>query len=178
MAGRALRADDRGDAFYGSGTSEALAAAGGSVVVGGANSAGSAALHLARRAAKVALLVRGASLADTMSDYLIQAIASTPNIEVRLGTEIVDVEGAHRRTGLVLRDRSSGATKPVPATAVLILIGAEPRTSWLPEEVARDEHGFILTGEDRPDSGDGWSLATTMSGVFAVGDVRKSRSSG
>ena len=161
--------------FYGSGTSEALAVAGGSVfVVGGANSAGSAALHLARRAAHVTLLVRGNSLADTMSDYLIRAIATAPNVEVRLGTEIVDVEGGHRLTGLVLRDRATGATEPVPATAAFILIGAEPRTAWLPEEIARDEHGFILTGDDRPTASDPWSLATTMPGVFAVGDVRQS----
>ena len=160
--------------FYGSGTSEALAVAGGSVfVVGGANSAGSAALHLARRAATVTLLVRGNSLVDTMSDYLIRAIATASNVDVRLGTEIVGVEGSHRLTGLILRDRATGATESTPATAAFILIGAEPRTAWLPEEIARDEHGFILTGDDRPKAHDRWSLATTMPGVFAVGDVRQ-----
>ena len=160
--------------FYGSGTSEARAVEGQRVyVVGGANSAGSAALHLARHADHVTLLVRGASIEDTMSDYLVQAIREDPKVDVRLNTEIVDVEGDLHLSGLVLRDRTMGETETVPGTAVFILIGAAPRTAWLPSEVARDDHGFILTGVQRPDApADGLGLSTTMPGVFAAGDVR------
>jgi thioredoxin reductase (NADPH) len=159
--------------FYGSGTSEARAVAGEHVfVVGGANSAGSAAVHLARRAAHVSLLVRGSSIVDTMSDYLIRELDSAGNIDVRLNTEIADALGELRLTGLVLRDRVSGETEEVAAAAVFILIGAAPRTEWLPPEIARDEHGFILTGEQRPDRSDTLSLSTSMPGVFAAGDVR------
>ena len=159
--------------FYGSGTSEARAVEGEHVyVVGGANSAGSAAIHLARHAARVTVLVRGGTLVDTMSDYLIREIDNADNVDVRLDTEIEDVRGDLRLEGLVLRDRSAGTSEEVPAAAVFILIGAAPRTSWLPPEIARDDHGFILTGVQRPDSSDGLGLATTLPGVFAAGDVR------
>jgi thioredoxin reductase (NADPH) len=159
--------------FYGSGTSEARAVAGGHVyVVGGANSAGSASIHLARHAARVTLLVRGGSLVDTMSDYLIREIDNADNVDVRLHTEIEDVRGDLRLEGLVLRDRVAGTSQEVPADAVFILIGAAARTSWLPSEILRDDHGFILTGAQRPDPSDGLGLATTLSGVFAAGDVR------
>ncbi len=159
--------------FYGSGTSEARAIQGERVyVVGGANSAGSAAMHLARYAAQVTLLVRGGSIEETMSDYLVREIANAENIDVRLNTEIVDVRGDHRLAGLSLRDRATDATEEVAAAAVFILIGAAPRTSWLPPEVACDDRGYILTGEQRPDPSDGLGLATTMPGVFAAGDVR------
>ena len=159
--------------FYGSGTSEARAVEGEHVyVVGGANSAGSAAIHLARHAARVTVLVRGGTLVDTMSDYLIREIDNADNVDVRLNTEIEDVRGDLRLEGLVLRDRSAGTSEEVPAAAVFILIGAAPRTSWLPPEIARDDHGFILTGVQRPDSSDGLGLATTLPGVFAAGDVR------
>jgi thioredoxin reductase (NADPH) len=159
--------------FYGSGTSEARGVEGREVyVVGGANSAGSAAIHLARHAARVTLLVRGGTLVDTMSDYLIREIDNADNVDVRLHTEIEDVRGDLRLEGLVLRDRAAGSTHEVPAAAVFILIGAAPHTSWLPPEILRDDHGFILTGVQRPDPGDGLGLATTMPGVFAAGDVR------
>jgi thioredoxin reductase (NADPH) len=160
--------------FYGSGTSEARAVEGERVfVVGGANSAGSAAVHLARHAAaQVTLLVRGGSIVDTMSDYLIREIESAENVDVRFNTEIVDAQGDFRLSGLVLRDRTTDATEEVPAAAVFILIGAAPRTGWLPPEVARDDHGFILTGEQRSDAADGLGLSSTMPGVFAAGDVR------
>jgi len=159
--------------FYGSGTSEARAIEGERVfVVGGANSAGSAAMYLARYASRVTLLVRGGSLEETMSDYLIQEIGNAENVDVRLNTEVVDVRGDVRLQGLVLRDRQTGSTEEVPAAATFILIGAAPRTAWLPAEVERDDHGYILTGEQRSDPSDGLGLATTMPGVFAAGDVR------
>jgi len=161
--------------FYGSGASEARAVAGEHVyVVGGANSAGSAAIHLARHAGHVTLLVRGPSIVDTMSDYLIRELEGADNIDVRVSTEIVDAEGDARLTRLALRDRVSGEVEHVPAAAAFILIGAAPHTAWLPPEIARDEHGFVLTGDQRPDPADGLGLSTSMPGVFAAGDVRLS----
>jgi thioredoxin reductase (NADPH) len=160
--------------FYGSGTSEERVVEGERVfVVGGANSAGSAAMHLARHAEHVTILVRGGSTVETMSDYLIRELDNADNVDIRLNTEIIDARGEFRLESLVLRDRTSGATEEVPAAAVFILIGAAPLTAWLPPEIARDDHGFILTGEQRPDPSDRLGLATTMPGVFAAGDVRR-----
>ena len=129
-------------------------------------------MHLARHAAEVTLLVRGGSIAETMSDYLVREIENAGNVDVRLNTEIVDALGDVRLEGLVLRDRVTGATDDMRASAAFILIGAAPRTGWLPPEVARDANGFILTGGQRADPSDGLELATTMPGVFAAGDVR------
>ncbi len=160
--------------FYGSGSSEARAMTGEPVfVVGGANSAGEAAIHLARHAERVTVLVRRPTIAETMSDYLVRELESQPNIDIRTNSEIAEALGEQRLSGVVLRDRATGATDELPATAVFILIGAAPRTDWLPPEIARDEGGFVLTGPDRP-GGDGGtrSFETTMPGVFAVGDVR------
>jgi thioredoxin reductase (NADPH) len=122
----------------------------------------------------VTVLVRGGSIVETMSDYLIRELDNADNVDVRFNTEIVDVRGDLRLEGLVLRDRTTGASDEVTAAAAFILIGAAPHTGWLPAELARDDHGFILTGEQRLDPGDGLSLATTMPGVFAAGDVRLS----
>jgi thioredoxin reductase (NADPH) len=160
--------------FYGSGTSEARAMAGEPVfIVGGANSAGEAAIHLARYADRVTVLVRGPSIADMMSDYLVQELDAIGNIEIRSSTEVVEAVGDQQLRGLLLRNNANGETEEVPATAVFILIGAAPKTDWLPPEIARDERGFVLTGDDRPGiHGDSWSLATTMPGVFAAGDAR------
>jgi thioredoxin reductase (NADPH) len=169
--------------FYGAAASEAPAVRGREVfVVGGANSAGQAAVHLARYAARVVMLVRGASLAEAMSDYLVREIQAAPNIVVRYSTEAVDGHGDGHLTALTLKDRTTGATETVPATALFILIGAEPHTDWLPESIRRDRWGFVLTGTDlladgRPPAG--WPLErppmpleTSLPGVFAVGDVR------
>jgi thioredoxin reductase (NADPH) len=146
-------------------------------VVGGANSAGQAALHLAKFAARVTVLVRGQSLAAGMSDYLIKQIEATPNIQVRLQTRVVDGRGQYRLEGLVLEDARTGQREEVAAAAVFILIGAEPRTEWLRDVVQRDDRGFILTGRDLP--AQAWPLdrpplpfETSLPGVFAVGDVR------
>jgi thioredoxin reductase (NADPH) len=169
--------------FYGAAASEARAVRGREVyVVGGANSAGQAAVHLARYAARVVMLVRGVSLGEAMSDYLVREIQAAPNIVVRYSTEAVDGRGDGHLTALTLKDRTTGTTQTVPATALFILIGAEPHTDWLPETIGRDRWGFVLTGSDllqdgRPPAG--WPLdrppmplETSLPGVFAVGDVR------
>ena len=148
--------------FYGSSPSEARQFTGGSTfVVGGANSAGQAAVHLARYAGKVTLVVRGKSLAASMSQYLIDEIEGKENIEVLLSTEVVDVAGNERLERLTLR--TGDELTEVPADALFILIGAAPRTEWLPDEIERDEHGFVVTGPD---------YGTSVPGVFAIGDVR------
>jgi thioredoxin reductase (NADPH) len=162
--------------FYGAGVSEAPGMAGEEVyVVGGANSAGQAAVYLSRFAGRVTILVRGPSLTE-MSEYLVRDLDARDNVEIRLNTVVVEGRGDYRLRSLVLRDTTSERTEEVPATAVFILIGASPRTSWLPADVARDDRGFILTGdavpvasaEDHPPA----QLETSIPGVFAVGDVR------
>jgi thioredoxin reductase (NADPH) len=167
--------------FYGAGSSEAQALAGERVfVVGGGNSAGQAALHLGRYAANVTILVRSQSLADSMSDYLITEITNAGNV-VRYGVEVVGGGGRGHLEWIELTDRQSGRVEieveVVPARALFVLIGAEPFTDWLPDAVARDEWGYIITGagltpkawaEDRLPS----ALETSLPGVFAVGDVR------
>ena len=170
--------------FYGAATTEAAAMKGEEVfVVGGANSAGQAAVHLARYAARVTLLVRGPSLTESMSEYLIKEITGTPNITVRPNTAVTGGGGTGRLESLTLQDRLSGTIETVPAEAVFVLIGAEPRTQWLPDAVVRDRWGFLVTGTDLLADGHppaGWSLSrspmfleTSLPGVFAVGDVRR-----
>jgi thioredoxin reductase (NADPH) len=167
--------------FYGAAGAEARAMEGQEVfVVGGGNSAGQAALHLAKHAASVTLLVRGGDLATSMSDYLVQEIEQAPNVAVRLGTQVADGLGGRRLEGLRLRCRD-GSTEEVAAAALFVMIGGEPRTEWL-AGVARDDRGYILTGHDLlgPDGPPaGWPLPrppllleTSIPGVFAAGDVR------
>ena len=122
-------------------------------VVGAGNSAGQAAIHLAGHAASVTMLVRGDSLATTMSDYLIQKIEATPNISVRLRTEAASGQGSGRLEGLTLRDNRSGATQTVPAAALFVMIGADPRTQWLRATLECDQRGYVLTGHDLARSG-------------------------
>jgi thioredoxin reductase len=171
--------------FYGAGVSEGPAMRGRKVfVVGGANSAGQAAIHLARWAERVTMLVRGESLAASMSDYLIREIDAAPNVDVRSHVQVVDAAGSDYLESLVLEDRQSGARQSVPADAVFVLIGAQPRTEWLEGIVARDRLGFILTGPDLLGEGTGTSTdwhqgqaplphETSLPGVFAAGDVRQ-----
>ncbi|HSU36207.1 MAG TPA: FAD-dependent oxidoreductase [Propionibacteriaceae bacterium] len=162
--------------FYGAAGVMASAVAGENVfVVGGANSAGQAALHLAKYAARVTLLVRGSSLAAGMSDYLVRQIEATPNLAVRLGTQVVGGRGSTRLKSLLVEDRQ--ARQEVPAAAVFVMIGAEPHTDWLAGVLHLDERGFILTGRDIP--GTSWArerepypFETSRPGVFAAGDVR------
>jgi thioredoxin reductase (NADPH) len=164
--------------FYGAAGAEAPAMAGEEVyVVGGANSAGQAALHLARFAARVTLLVRGDSLAAGMSDYLITQLRATPNVEVRLHTRVIDGHGEAHLEALTVEEVRSGRREQVKATAVFVLIGAEPRSDWLREVLQLDDRGFVLTGRDLREPA--WPLRraplpfeTSVPGVFAVGDVR------
>jgi thioredoxin reductase (NADPH) len=163
--------------FYGGPVSEAPTFTGKDVfVVGGGNSAGQAALHLARYARQVTLLVRSGSLEATMSHYLIRAVTAAPNIRVQTGTTVVGGGGDRRLEHLVLHGAGSEGQTTVRADGLFILIGAHPMTDWMPAEIARDAHGFLLTGEDL---GDAWplerrplSLETSVPGVLAAGDVR------
>jgi thioredoxin reductase (NADPH) len=169
--------------FYGAAVSEAQAMKGQEVyVVGGANSAGQAAIHLSKYASRVTLLVRSRSLSTSMSAYLIREIEAAENIEVRFNTRVIDGGGEGRLERLVLSNSASGLTDTVPAAALFVLVGAEPHTDWLPKEIERDRRGFIVTGPDLLRNGsvpEGWLLRrspllmeTSMPGVFAVGDVR------
>ncbi len=144
------------------------------VVAGGGNSAGQAVLHLARYARRVLLLVRGDDLAQHMSDYLVQVIRRTDNIDVRLATDVMEVHGLHRLEELTIRDRLRGVVERVPARLLLVLIGALPQTEWLAKAVECDEQGFIVTGGDVTSDVDRrpLRLETSMPGVFAAGDVR------
>jgi thioredoxin reductase (NADPH) len=177
----ALEALNGAGVYYGGPASEAPAATGKEAyVVGGGNSAGQAALHLARYARRVVLLVRAQSLEAGMSDYLVRGIRATPNIDVRTGTAVVGGGGQGRLQQLVLRDGHLDKTETVAADALFVLIGAHPRTGWLPREIARNARGFLLTGEEFPDGCD-WpverrplSHETSMPGVLAAGDVRHS----
>jgi thioredoxin reductase (NADPH) len=154
--------------FYGASRWEAAALAGEDVyIVGAANSAGQAAIHLAKHANRVTMLCRGRDLSATMSQYLRAQILGTPNIDVRLRHEVVGGGGGARLERLEIRNNETGEVEVVPAAALFILAGAEPRTGWLPEAIERDEAGYIVTG--RPGAR---SLETTVPGVFAVGDVR------
>jgi thioredoxin reductase (NADPH) len=173
--------------FYGSSVGEAHACAGQHVyVVGGGNSAGQAALYLARHASHVTILVRGPSLAASMSQYLRDEIDAATNVDVRFRSEVVGGGGRGRLESLTLRDVDSGQESTVPAGALFLLIGALPNTGWLPESIARDQAGYVLTGADvMRDDGSGaegaaaWMaedmpepFETSVPGIFAVGDVR------
>jgi thioredoxin reductase len=167
--------------FYGAGVSEAPAMRGQKVcVVGGGNSAGQAAMHLAKWAEQVTVLVRSKSLTDGMSDYLIREIDAAPNVDVRYGVRVVDGTGTDHLESLVLEDSKTRVRRSVPADGLFVLIGSQPRTEWLGEGLARDRGGFILTGQDvLDDPGARWHadrqpllLETSLPGVFAAGDVR------
>src|SRR5256712_11676394 len=169
--------------YYGAGSTEALSCRDEDVyIIGGANSAGQAAMNFARYAKNVIMLVRGESLGATMSQYLIDDIAQTPNIRVEYGMEVVAVHGEDKLEGLSISCRRSGTVDIVPATCVFVFIGAEPHTEWLDGFVDRDKRGFVLTGPELMREGKrppGWTadrdpflLETSVPGVFAVGDVR------
>jgi thioredoxin reductase (NADPH) len=169
--------------FYGSALTGAASCAGSDIyIVGGANSAGQAAVHLSRSTRSVTMLVRGSSLETSMSHYLIQQVDANPAIYVRTGTEVVQAHGDGRLQQLTLRDGKTGATETVDAQWLFIFIGAAPLTGWLEGVVQRDERGFVLSGPDLQASGDrprGWPLdrppyhlETSVPGVFVAGDAR------
>jgi thioredoxin reductase (NADPH) len=150
-------------------------------VVGAANSAGQAALNLSRFAKRVVLVVRSATLADTMSRYLVERITAAANIVVRYRSEVVSGRGDGHLEALTLADRDSGLTEEVPTSWLFVFIGASPRTEWLGPDVVRDDKGFVVTGQDlgAPAFARRWPLAraplaleTSVPGVFAAGDVR------
>jgi thioredoxin reductase (NADPH) len=170
--------------YYGAAQAEARGCQGQRVyLIGGGNSAGQAAMFFSGYASEVKLLVRGPSLADSMSHYLIEQLASKSNIEVCTRCRIVQVSGEHKLEGVTIEDRATGGLTQAPASAVFAFIGADARTEWLPPPVIRDDKGFVCTGRDVMDlvasrEGD-WPLArdpflleTSVPGVFAAGDVR------
>jgi thioredoxin reductase (NADPH) len=150
-------------------------------VVGAANSAGQAVLNFARYARRVVMVVRASVLEKTMSEYLVRRIQATPNVEVRLCTEVVAARGDGHLEGLTLADRTTGQEHDVATQRLFVFIGASPRTDWLGDKVIRDDKGFIVTGPDLAlwDATSRWTsgrppyaLETSVPGVFAAGDVR------
>ena len=169
--------------YYGAAMTEAISCRDEAVyIVGGANSAGQAAMYFSRFASEVIMLVRGDSLTKSMSQYLIDQIAETPNISVRTHTNVTAAHGETSLNALTLTNSVTGETETVPATALFIFIGAQPRTDWLGDLVERDNHGFILAGADLIKNGRpprGWSLErlpflleASVPGIFVAGDVR------
>jgi thioredoxin reductase (NADPH) len=169
--------------YYGGGTTEALSCKGEVIyVVGGANSAGQAAMNFAKYADRVVILVRGASLASTMSQYLIDQIQKTPNIQIWTHASVAEVHGDLHLEEISVLCSDTDKVERVSASAMFIFIGALPRTDWLGSLVERDERGFVCTGPDLLRDGQwpkGWTLdrdpfllETNVAGIFAVGDVR------
>jgi thioredoxin reductase (NADPH) len=169
--------------YYGGGASEALSCKGEIVyVVGGANSAGQAAMNFSRYAERVVILVRGTSLDATMSKYLIDQIKETSNIQLWSHASVTEVHGETHLEEISVLCSDTSKLERVPASAMFIFIGALPRTDWLAGMVERDERGFLLTGPDVMQGGErprGWALdrdpfllETNVPGIFAVGDVR------
>jgi thioredoxin reductase (NADPH) len=169
--------------FYYAPMSDAFSYRDGDVyIVGGANSAGQAAMYFSKFARKVTMLVRGSSLSDSMSQYLENQIGATKNIEVRLSSSVVGVEGANHCEKITIRDNKTQATEIVSANALLIYAGAVPRTDWLAGVVERDAQGYLISGQHLMLEGKrptGWSanrdpfyLETSVPGIFVAGDVR------
>ncbi len=169
--------------YYGGGATEALSCKDEDVyVIGGANSAGQAAINFAKYARKVVMLIRGASLSTTMSQYLIDQIQQTPNIELWAHAAVVEVHGGTHLEEISVQCADTNTIERVPASSLFIFIGALPRTDWLAGTVERDDRGFLLTGPDLVRQGKypaGWTLErdpflleTNIPGIFAVGDVR------
>jgi thioredoxin reductase (NADPH) len=169
--------------YYGGGATEALSCKGEVIyVVGGANSAGQAAMNFSKYADRVVILVRGDSLASTMSQYLIDQIKETPNIQLWTHASVAEVHGETHLEEISVLCSDTSKLERVPASAMFIFIGALPRTDWLGSIVERDDRGFLLTGPDLMHGGErpkGWALdrdpfllETNVPGIFAVGDVR------
>ncbi|HEX4074664.1 MAG TPA: FAD-dependent oxidoreductase [Candidatus Acidoferrales bacterium] len=169
--------------YYGGGSTEALSCKGEEVyVIGGANSAGQAAMNFAKFAERVVIVVRGSSLSSTMSQYLIDQVKETPNIQIWANASVCEAHGDTHLEEISFLCSDTGKLERVPASAMFIFIGALPRTDWLAGVLERDERGFLLTGPDLIRDGQhpkGWALErdpflleTNVPGIFAVGDVR------
>jgi thioredoxin reductase (NADPH) len=169
--------------YYGAAQAEAMSCKGEDVyIIGGANSAGQAAMYFSRYANHVTMLVRGDSLTKSMSQYLIEQIAETPNITVKTHTSAIEAKGETSLEAITIHNSLTGETQTVPATSLFIFIGAVPRTEWLDGVIKRDDRGYIITGPDLQKDGQrikGWTLErdpflleTNIPGIFAVGDVR------
>jgi thioredoxin reductase (NADPH) len=172
--------------YYGAAMTEAIACKDEDVfVIGGANSAGQAAMYISQYARRVVMLVRGSSLEKSMSQYLIDQIRQTPNIEVKLNTVVAEAHGETHLEALTIHCLTTNDRETVPASTLFILIGAMPHTDWLRDQIECDERGFILSGPSLPKREDenrprGWKLErdpflleTNVPGVFVVGDVRQ-----
>ena len=165
--------------YYGAAPSDAGLAQGNDVyLIGAGNSAGQAAIFFSTHARSVTLLVRGESLAESMSHYLIEQIATKANIRVETHSEVVAAQGDEQLGSIEILDRTTGTKSQRDAKVLFVLIGAEAATDWLPSEISRDEHGFIVTGSDATGAGE-WqadrepfALETSAPGIFAVGDIR------
>jgi thioredoxin reductase (NADPH) len=165
--------------YYGAARSDAALAQGNDVyLIGAGNSAGQAAIFFSSHARSVTLLVRGESLAASMSQYLIEQIATKANIRVETRSEVVGVHGDEQLEAIEIIDRRAGTTARRTTRALFVLIGAEAATDWLPSEIARDEHGFIVTGTEAMKAvqwtadREPFALETSAPGIFAIGDVR------
>ena len=165
--------------YYGAARSDAGLTQGNDVyLIGAGNSAGQAAIFLSSHARSVTLLVRGESLAESMSQYLIEQIATKANIRVEARTEVVAGHGAEQLEAIEVVNRNTGITTRRDATVLFVLIGAEAATHWLPPEISRDRHGFVFTGTDAVKAGqrnadrEPFALETSAPGIFAVGDIR------
>jgi thioredoxin reductase (NADPH) len=169
--------------YYGAAPSEAVEYRGGHVfVVGAANSAGQAAMMLSKFAGQVTILVRGDSLEAKMSQYLVDQIRATPNIDVRTGVQVAEVTGSERLEAVVLRNGATGELDEVASNGMFIFIGARPHSDFLRGVVGLDSRGFVLTGPDVvsaddlpapwPLERDPYLMETSVPGIFAAGDVR------
>ncbi len=169
--------------YYGAAQTEAISCQGEEVyIIGGANSAGQAAMYFSKYASKVTILVRGESLTKSMSQYLIDQINETPNIKLMVHSSVIEAKGETSLEAITIANSQTGETQTVSATSLFIFIGAVPRTDWLDGVIERDSRGFILTGQDLKHGGtrpkrwtlerDPFLLETNVPGVFAVGDVR------
>jgi len=169
--------------YYGSAMTEAMSCQGEDVyIIGGANSAGQAAMYFSKYARRVIMLIRGGSLSTSMSQYLIDQIKQTPNIQVETRARVAELHGDGHLEAMSIHCGESGQIEKVPTNSLFVFIGAEPNTDWLVRTVERDARGFILTGNDlmrdgKPPSGwlldrDPYLLETSVPGIFAVGDVR------
>ena len=169
--------------YYGAAMTEAASCKDEDVfIVGGANSAGQAAMYFSNYARRVVMLVRGSSLAAGMSQYLVEQIRQTTNIHVELNSQVTEAFGTERLEAISILCSTSGETQKVPAVSLFIFIGAAPQTEWLHGAVERDEKGFILTGADLMRAGkppkawpierEPWLLEASVPGIFVAGDVR------